>query len=217
MPWTFGPMCVCVYVKAMSVKRNDYTEPSSKSYCVVTDAVADKLMLSRLAAFLSIATQLQPYLTAFQSDNLLKPFVCGELSSIVHALMKRIVKPYILDEATSPTRLLAVKKKEPANCLRSQKFDVGYLAGASTKELLQEKEISEGALLLFQNELAAFVCAVISEIIEKMPIRYAFARLLACLDQVSISTNTTQAASQFKPVIGHFLSSNMWNDVAVTS
>ena len=50
--------CVCVYVKAVSVKRNDYTEPSCKSYCVVTDALADRLMPSRLAAFLSIATQL---------------------------------------------------------------------------------------------------------------------------------------------------------------
>ena len=122
----------------------------------------------------------------------------------MRVLLKRIVKPDILDEATSMTRLLAVKYEEPANCLRPQKFDVGYLAGASTKELLREKEISEGALLHFQNELAAFVCAIISEIIEKTPIRYAFARLLACLDQVSISTNTTQAASQFKPVIGHF-------------
>ena len=39
---------VCVYVKAVSVKRNDYTEPSSKSYRVVKDAVADRLMLSCL-------------------------------------------------------------------------------------------------------------------------------------------------------------------------
>ena len=161
---------VCVYVKAVSVKRNDYTEPSSKSYRVVKDAVVDRLMLSKLAAFMSIAMQLQPYLTAFQSDNPLMPFVCGELSSIVRALMKRIVKPDILDEATSTTRLLAVKYKEPANCLRPQKFDVGYLAGASTKELLRKKEINEGALLRFRNELASFVRAVISKIIEKTPI-----------------------------------------------
>ena len=85
---------VYVYVKAVSVKFSYYMETSCKSYCVVKDAVADRLMLSRLAAFMSIATQLQPYLTAFQSDNLLMPFVCGELSSIVPV---RIVKPYILD------------------------------------------------------------------------------------------------------------------------
>ena len=120
-------VCVCVYVKAVSVNRNDYTEPSYTSYHVVKDAVADKLMLSRLAAF--------------QNDNLLKPFVCGELSSIVHALMKLIVKPDILDQATSTARLLAVKYKEPANCLRLQKFDVGYLAGASMKELLRKKSV----------------------------------------------------------------------------
>ena len=130
------------------------------------------------------------------------PFVCGDLSSIVRV---RIVNPDILDEATSTTRLLAVKYKEPANCLPPQKFDVGYFAGASTKELLRKKEISEGALLRFRNELAAFVSDVISKIIEKTPIGYTFARRLACLYPVSIATSTTQAASQFKLVIDHLV------------
>ena len=191
---------VCAYIKAVSVKHDgtDYTEPSSKSYHLVKDAVADKLLLSKLATFMSIATQLQPFLTAFQSDNPLMPFVCGELLSIVRALMKWIVKSDILDEATNTTRL-AIKYKEPA------KFDVGYLAGASTKELLRKKEISEGALLHFRNELAAFVCAVISKIIEKTPIGYAFAHRLACLDPVSIATSTTQAAIQFKLVVDYLV------------
>ena len=110
------------------------------------------------------------------------PFVCGELSSIVRV---RIVKPDIRDETTSMTRLLAVKYKEPANCLRPQKFDAGYLAGASTKELLREKEISEGALLHFRkrNWLHLYH-AVISKMIEKTSIGYAFARRFACLDPV---------------------------------
>ena len=47
--------------------------------------------------------------------------------------------------------------------------------------------------------------AVISKIIEKTPIRYAFARRLACLDPVRIATSTTQAASQFKLVIDHLV------------
>ena len=131
------------------------------------------------------------------------PFVCGELSSIVRF---RIVKPDIRDEATSTTRLLAVKYnfKEPANCLRPQKCDAGYLAGASTKELLREKEISEGALLHFRkrNWLHLYH-AVISKMIEKTSIGYAFARRFACLDPVRIATSTTQVASQFKLVIDH--------------
>ena len=47
--------------------------------------------------------------------------------------------------------------------------------------------------------------AVISKIIEKTPIRYSFARRLACLDPVRIATSTTQAASQFKLVIDHLV------------
>ena len=60
-----------------------------------------------------------------------------------------------------------------------------------------------GALLHFLNDLAAFVCVVISNIIEK--IGYAFARQLACLVTVSIASSTTHAASQFKLVIDHLV------------
>ena len=81
---------------------------------------------------------------------------------------------------------------------------VGYLAGESMKELLREKEISEGTLLHFLNELAAFV-PMPSSAKEKTPIRYAFARRLACLVPVSIATSTTQATSQFKLVIDHLV------------
>ena len=55
--------------------------------------------------------------------------------------MKRIVKPDILDQGISTTHLHAVKYKEPANSLRLQKFDIGYLAGASMKELLRKKSV----------------------------------------------------------------------------
>ena len=117
----------------------------------------------------------------------------------------RIVNPDILDQASSMTRLLAVKYKEPANCLRPQKFEVGYLAGASTKELLREKEISEGALLRFLNEPAAFVLCRYQQNHREDVNRYAFARRLACLDSVTIVTSSTQAASQFKLVIDHLV------------
>ena len=109
-------------------------------------------MLSRLAAFcVSLATQLQLFLTAFQSDNSLMPFVCGELSSIVPV---RIVKHDIRDEATSMTRLLTVKYKKPAHCFIRRHLNVGYLADASTKELLRMKKKS-AALLRLLNRLAS--------------------------------------------------------------
>ena len=60
-------------------------------------------------------------------------------------------------------------------------------------------------MLRFRNELASFVRAVISKIIEKTPIGYASARRLACLDPVSIATSTTQASNQFKLVIDHLV------------
>ena len=108
-------------------------------------------MLSRLAAFfVSLAMQLHLFLTAFQSDNSLIPFVCGELSSIVPV---RIVKPDIRDEATTMTRLLTVKYKKPANCFIRRNLTSATLPAHPRRNC--SKEMIEGALLHFLNELAS--------------------------------------------------------------
>ena len=91
-------------------------------------------------------------LTAFQSDNLLMSFVCGELSSIVRV---RIVKPDILDQATSPRHRLAESTRSLRTAfvcrnLTSVTLPV-YWGVVSMKELLQEKEISEGGLASFSK------------------------------------------------------------------
>ena len=62
-----------------------------KSFKIIRDAVEDALMPVKMAAFKSMAKQLQPFLAIFQSDNPLLPFMASTLEKMIVGLMKRYV------------------------------------------------------------------------------------------------------------------------------
>ena len=110
------------------------------------------------------------------------PFVCGELSSIVPV---RIVKPDIQDEATSMTRPLTVKYKKPANCFICRNLTSATLPVHPLRNCSEQKRNERGGIASFSK-----FPGVISKIIDKTPIGYAFVRRLARLVPVSIVTSS---------------------------
>ena len=64
-------------------------------------------MPAKMAAFESVAKQLQPFLAIFQSDNPLLPFMASTLQKMIAGLMKRYVKADVLQKATSAVKLLS--------------------------------------------------------------------------------------------------------------
>jgi len=105
---------VCKYVNTVKVDKQ-YTEPSSKSYKIVWDAVGDVLVLGKMASFEAIAVQLHRFLVIFQCDNGLLPFVCTQLHIIITGLLNRFVESSILDDVQTVTQLLKIKYEDPAN------------------------------------------------------------------------------------------------------
>jgi len=53
--------------------------PASKSYETVKKAVDDKLLAAKLGFLQFVAIQLEPYLTRYQSNNPLLPFMYEDL------------------------------------------------------------------------------------------------------------------------------------------
>ncbi len=131
---------VCVYVQKVEGDKR-YTEPTCKSYTIIKGATTDVMVPAKMATFETFASQLQPFLTTFQSDNPLLPFVCSELQKIITALMKRFVQPSILAEVQTATQLMKVKHQDSATCVKPGKVDVGYIAERELKQLLKWKAV----------------------------------------------------------------------------
>ena len=195
---------VCVYVqKVKSDKR--YTEPTCKSYTIIKGATTDVMVPAKMATFETFASQLQPFLTTFQSDNPLLPFVCSELQKIITALMKRFVQPSILAEVQTATQLMKVKHQDSATCVKPGKVDVGYIAERELKQLLKRKAVSDVRVYTFRQQCMSFLRAIIAKMIAKTPIAHAFARNLASLDPCKIANDRRGSASRFKHVLEHLV------------
>ena len=157
-----------------------------------------------MASFETVATQLQPFLTAFQSDTPLLPFVFSQPHLIITAQMKRFVKPAILDAAQTVPQLLKVKCEDSSNCLMPAKTDVGYIGENMLKRLLKKKTISDGRTFSFRQHFVAFAKAVIAKTQTNTDCTFP-ALKLACLNPCHIDGDCCGATAEFKIVFDHLV------------
>ena len=82
------------YVK--SVADGKSPDPKTKSFDVVKHGVVNPLLEARLSFFLSVARQITPFLTLYQTDKPMMPFLCGDLYKMLKTLMDRFVKDELM-------------------------------------------------------------------------------------------------------------------------
>jgi hypothetical protein len=134
------------YVQKVEAKA--YTSPTTASYDTVKKFAADVLTVAKLSCFISIAKQVTPFLTQYQSDRPLVPFLGDDLSSLLKSLMKRFMKRELLVDI-SVGRLVQLDPQEKNNFIVYSQLDIGFGAEQELKKLLSSKKIS------------LFVCIVI--------------------------------------------------------
>ena len=96
------------HVKTFISSLTSKTAPDTISFVKVKAACSDKLYEAKLKFFLSVANQLKPFLTHFQTDKPIMPFMAGELFNIIRGLAQRFLKRSVLEGAKSLTKLLTV-------------------------------------------------------------------------------------------------------------
>ena len=74
-------------------------KPKGKNYQTVLAAIKDNLITVKLNNFSFIASILQPFLTKYQTDDPLVPFMYDDVSSLITSLMQLIFKADKVDEA----------------------------------------------------------------------------------------------------------------------
>ena len=94
------------YIKAVGSKK--VRDPCTKSLDTVRDWVNDPLAKDKLSYFLFVAKPVESFLTTYQTDVPLIPFLCKDLSALVSTLMQRIVKPEVMEQSSDPLKLSKV-------------------------------------------------------------------------------------------------------------
>ncbi|XP_034246267.1 uncharacterized protein LOC117648128 [Thrips palmi] len=180
-------------------KEKNVTTPS---YETIKTALKDNLLTSKLAFFASIANMLEPFLTEFQSDKPMAPFLFCSLEGVLTDLMKIFVKKKVLAENND---LHKVDLSDDKNLITAK--DISLSFSFSVKDALMKSKATELEKLQFKNDCRTFLKSLCTKLLEKSPLAYGLCRGISCLDpgligsrqrgSTTISVRLRLALSQF--------------------
>ncbi|KAK3914496.1 Purine nucleoside phosphorylase DeoD-type [Frankliniella fusca] len=121
--------------------KNNILNKGHKNFDRVARALKDRLLGPKLAFFVSSAQMIEPFFTAFQSNNPMAPLLYRELESLTVALMERVVLKNVLQKET----------KKP---IEAKDFDLGFATKAAIREAnnSRHQKIPDGDLLQFRKD-----------------------------------------------------------------
>lgn len=112
---------------------------------MVKKSLKDKLLIAKLTFFESMATLAEPFLTEFQSNKPLAPFLYTSLLNLVKKLMARVVIKDVIDS----TQIHQIDLKNKNNLLKAKDVDIGF---ATRSALGKCSGVTEKDVLVFRND-----------------------------------------------------------------
>lgn len=184
-------------------KKKKSEVPSCESYHTVADAVhKDPLVVAKLEVLITVANEIKPFLTLFQTENPMVPFLSTHLEKVLRDLMSRIVKPDKLAEASTCTKLAQIDLSKEENLLPAKKVDVGFGAKSAISNIPSTK-LTELQRLKFFNESRELIKAMIGKIVERSPLKYALINSLLSLDPKYMVAHPNHSVTLFRRVLEH--------------
>ena len=152
--------------------------PKNKSYEVLVNNYHDPLIPAKLRFFDFIASIFKPYLTIFQTDFPVVPFMSCELEKIINQLLRLIFKKDALDQAESiVTKMKRKWLLDTANHSEESLVDLG----AATKDRLDQTKVSNEKKRVFKKECKSFILNVLLKLQEHCPLKYSILRSVSSL------------------------------------
>lgn len=166
------------YVETITKEKK---APQCVSFKVITDALNDKLLLPKLAFFQSFASDVQPFLTNFQFDYPMTPFLYDELTTLLRSAMERIVKPDILRQVD----LSKIDVKNEDNLLTAKYINLGYATEAALRKVNQsplQSKISDLEIIQFKAQIRKCIQAFITKMMDRSPLKFPLVKAVFCLN-----------------------------------
>ena len=158
------------YVKAIESKK--FPDPGTKSFETINEAIKDSLMAAKINFVLSVSKEVTPFLTLYQTDKPMVPFLAKDLFQLLKSLLCRFLKPIVMKFVMSVDKLLDVNIGLDANQLDHTKVYVGFSAERITKQLSLE----------FRVACKACLVSIVKKLLEKSPLKYSLVSNLRFLD-----------------------------------
>ncbi|KAK3909787.1 Light-independent protochlorophyllide reductase subunit N [Frankliniella fusca] len=178
-------------------------EIKSSSFNVHVKAVKDPMLGPKLAFFSYIARLVEPFLTAYQTNKPMAPFLHTDLSALVRDLYNLFVKKDYLKEKTD---VFDVDVTKDVNLIPAQDMTLSF----SVKEALQkiDKPAPKKDMLKFKEECIALLKAMTLKLTEKSPLKYKICKSITFCDPELIVKHENTAKNRLRSCLSVFQRNN---------
>ncbi|KAL2098320.1 hypothetical protein ACEWY4_007527 [Coilia grayii] len=178
------------------VRKGELPNPKVKSFDEVKTRCADPLFTVKVAIFISIAKELEPFLAMYQTDKPMLPFLCGDMVKLIKGLMGRFVVATHLQEASSPLKLLEVPFQDSTLHKNASQIDIGFAADTNLKQVQSSKKVSERQALEVRLDCKRLLITLLEKLLKKAPLQHSLVRNMQCLDPAHMARSKEQCVKQ---------------------
>ena len=95
----------------------------------------------------------KPFLTAYQTDRPMIPFLYGDLFKRLNNIFSIIIEPDIMYKCEAALKLKEVDFYSSANHLLAKEIAIGFVALTHMQELKRREEVSKTCVLAFKRSV----------------------------------------------------------------
>ena len=111
-------------------------------YNLIKNAVKDKLLKAKHLFWISLSQEFQPFLTSYQADRPLLPFLSSDLKCLLRVVMGNFVKASVMANAASYLKLADVDIADPKNLKSGKSLDIGMATRRELTQLSKDSKVS---------------------------------------------------------------------------
>nr|XP_020447106.1 uncharacterized protein LOC109955353 [Monopterus albus] len=195
------PMIV-MYVNAVTQKK--LPNPRSSSYDSLAEARNDPFIMAKFHFFMAVSRTFSTFLTKYQTDEPVLPFISKDLVMLMKSLLKRFIKEEILNDITA-LQMVRLDTTNMKARKRPKNVDIGLGAEAVIKELQSSSRVGELSVLEFRKDCMDCLTNIIQKMQDKSPLKYTVVRQVACLDPANMFSDPNLCQERMKRLVHRFL------------
>ena len=158
-------------------------QPKCKSYEVLKGAVKDPLVVAKLNFFSFLAGHFLPYLTSYQSQKPMIPFLHSDLQQMVKELLGLTIKSELIDKCKENSKsLLKGDLRDVNNHIRKKDMHLGFGTLDEIQSLLRNDLAYQANISRFRVEAREFLVAMMEKIFQKNPLSSQFVQYATVFD-----------------------------------
>ncbi|TKS78086.1 hypothetical protein D9C73_013088 [Collichthys lucidus] len=158
--------------------------------------------------FNSIAREITPFLTLYQTDKPMLPFLSEDMLQLMKGLMGRFCNDKSLKDVTSVMKLLHIPFEDKSLHKDTNKTNLGFSAEACLNQLRSDKKVSEREALELKKECKTFLITTLSKLQSKAPVNHQLVRSMQCLDPRRMASSKEACLVQMKRMLHHLVEAN---------